>query len=394
MQNFKAEFDQVTVADCRRRGCSKWHRYGDDTLGAWIADMDFPPHPTIRNKLNELADHGDLGYTPLFPNSGLPEAFAAFAQRRYGWEVAASSIGYLTDVVQGIYMAILAFSRPGEGIISTTPIYPPFLAAIANCDRQQVLVPFHKQDSRFELDMDQLEAACAAKENKLLLLCNPHNPTGRVLKRKELERIAEIALRHNVIVISDEIHSDLIYEGEHIPFLSLGPEVKDIAITMTSATKSFNIAGLRTAICIFGSEKIRQQFYYLPPSITAGLNVAGLAATRFAWEQGDEWLDSLVSYLKENRDYALQRINQDFHNINVVCPESTYLMWLDCSAAPFAANPHEHFLEKAKVALNPGVDFGPGGEGYVRLNFATSRQILSQILDQMEATLTDTKPVP
>ena len=390
MENYTIEFDQVTIADCRRRGCSKWHRYGEDTLGAWIADMDFPPHPAIRNKLHELADHGDLGYTPLFANSGLPEAFAAFAERRYGWQVAPDSIGYLTDVVQGIYMAILAFSKPGEGIISTTPIYPPFLAAIANCDRQQVLVPFVKQKDSFELDLDQLESACAAKDNKLLLLCNPHNPTGRVLKRKELERIADIALRNNVIVISDEIHADLIYEGQHIPFLSLGPEVRDITITMTSATKSFNIAGLRTAICIFGSEKIKQQFYHLPPSITAGVNVAGLAATRIAWEQCDPWLDSLVRYLKDNRDYALQRINQDFRNIVVVCPESTYLMWLDCSKTPFAADPQTHFLEKAKVALNSGSDFGPGGEGYVRLNFATSRQILSQILDQMQASIPDT----
>ncbi len=386
MPDYTTEFEQVTIADCRARGGSKWHRYGDDVLGAWIADMDFPAHPLIREKLRELADISALGYTPLFSDSGLREAFCEYSSRRHQWQVEPEAVGYLTDILQGLYMAILAFTRPGEGVISTTPIYPPFLAAINNCQREQVLVPYLKVSGRYELDMDQLEVACAQKHNHLLLLCNPHNPTGRVLSKQELEQIAAIALRHNVVVVSDEIHGDLVYDGKHTPFLSLGAEVEDIAIVMTSATKAFNIAGLRTAVCVFGSEQIQERFYYLPSSITAGVNAAGLAATRIAWTSGDEWLDQLLAYLKSNRDYAHARLKQ-LPGVDVISPESTYLMWLDCSETSFAADAHGHFLTKAKVALNPGEDFGPGGEGHARLNFATSRRILTQTLDQMQHSL-------
>lgn len=382
MPDYTHEFDQVTIADCRRRACSKWHKYGEDVLGAWIADMDFPAHPLIRDKVRELADISDFGYTPLFPQSGLAEAFSEFSLRRHNWQVHPESVGYLTDILQGLYMAILAFTKLGEGVISTTPIYPPFLSAIDSCKRKQVLVPFHQVGSRYELDLDQLEVACAAKENHLLLLCNPHNPTGRVLSKTELTQIAEITLRHNVVVVSDEIHGDLVYDGTHTPYLTLGPEAAEMAIAMTSATKAFNIAGLRTAVCAFGSEAIKERFYHLPSSITAGLNVAGLNATRLAWESCDEWLDQLLGYLKSNRDYAVQRLNE-LNNIRVISPESTYLMWIDCRDTSFARNAHEHFLEKARVALNPGEEFGPGGEGHVRLNFATSRNILTQMLDQM-----------
>ena len=205
------------------------------------------------------------------------------------------------------------------------------------------------------------------------------------MTRGELNTVADIAVRHNMIVIADEIHADLVYNGhKHTPFMSLGEEIANRTIAMTSATKTFNIAGLRTAILVFGNEQLQTQFERLPAPIRGGVNNLGSSATMTAWTQCDDWLDGLVTYLQHNRDYAFERIN-NMAVLSAECPESTFLLWINCPT--LNEDPHEHFLDNARVAMNSGKDFGPGGEQFVRLNFATSRQILTQILDQMEQSL-------
>ena len=384
MTDLQAQFDAATEEALRNKQGAKWQRYGPGVLPCFVADMDFPLAGPIRDELARQAEIGDYGYGRRLAERPLPEIYAAYADRRFGWKVDPGAVVGLVDIVQGIYLTAQLFAAPGEGILTLTPTYPPLWRSAGDTGRRLVSCGMVRGEARYEIDFDRLQSLVDGT-TRVLLLCNPHNPTGRAFTRHELEGLADLALRHDLTVLSDEIHADLVYAPHrHIPFASLSPEVASRTITMTSATKSFNIAGLRFAIAIFGSDALRARFDSLPERIRGGLNSAGVAATEVAWRDCDDWLDGLVGYLGQNRDYLYERVTQRMPAVTIRKPEATFLSWLDCSALGINGSPYEHFLNTAKVAFSDGEDFGEEGAGFVRLNFATSREVLSKILDRVE----------
>ena len=375
--------DSLRVADLRPSKRIKWRLFGDEVLPAWVADMDFPVAPPIQRAIQELVRANDLGYhlVPLSPP--LRDALVARMRERFSWSVDPSSVLPLVNVVQGLDASVLLHSRPGEGVIVQTPIYPPFLAAVERSGRRLVESPLVGGRDRFEIDFDRLRASIDP-ETRLLMLCNPHNPSGRVFERAELLALGELALERDLVVVSDEIHADLTYPGHrHLPFAALGPELERRTITLTSATKAFNLAGLPCAFAIFGSDELARPFRELPPHVLGHCGILDDAATRAAWTEGQPWLDEVLAYLRENRDLVLEFLARALPGIRVLPPEATYLAWLDCRELDLPSDPFEFFLKRARVAFNRGRDFGTPGEGFVRMNFATSQTILREILERM-----------
>lgn len=383
------DFDAVSLEALRRRRGAKWTRYPPDVLPAWVADMDFDMAEPIRAGLARMMANQDLGYSAKLPESGLGEAFAAFAARRFpGWAPAPGRMIAVADVVQGIHIAIEAYTRPGDGVCTLTPVYPPFLQAVAQTGRRLDHCTMVRGGERYEIDFDALRAAIDER-TRLLLLCTPHNPLGRVFTREELEAVARIAEERDLTVVADEIHADVVYRGHrHAPFASLGPEVEARTITMTSATKSFNIAGLRCALVIFGDPGLEARWSgAFPERIRGAVNSFGVEASRIAWTECDEWLDALLAHLEGNRDFLHSFVGERLPGIEMRLPEATYLGWLDCRALGLEPDPYHWLLDHGKVGFNDGRDFGDGGEGHVRINFATSRAVLTQILERMEEAL-------
>ena len=375
--------DALRAEDLWRSQRIKWRLYGEEVLPAWVADMDFPVAPAIQRTLHELVDANDLGYHHVPLSRPLRAALVAHMAERFSFRVEPQSVRPLVNVVQGLDAPVMLHSQPGDGVVVMTPIYPPFLAAVERSGRRLVESPLVRSATRYEIDFDQLEASIDTN-TRLLLLCNPHNPTGRVFERSELQALAEIALRHDLVVVSDEIHADLTYPGHHhIPIASLGCEIAARTITLTSASKAFNIAGLPTAFAIFGSDELAKPFRELPPHLLGHCGILDDAATRAAWTEGQPWLDEVMTYLLENRSLVMDFFARELPAIQLRAPEATYLAWLDCRELDLACEPREFFFEQAKVALSPGPDFGSPGQGFVRLNFATSKTILNQILERM-----------
>ncbi len=379
--------DSLTVADLRPSQRIKWRLFGDEVLPAWVADMDFPVAPPVQRAVQALVDAGDFGYhlVPLSP--ALREALVARMQERFSWRVEPDRVFPLVNVVQGLDACVLLHSRPGEGVIVQTPIYPPFLAAVERSGRRLVENPLARGRDRFEIDFDALRASID-DGTRLLMLCNPHNPTGRVFERSELLALGELALEHDLVVVSDEIHADLTYPGHrHLPFATLGPELERRTITLTSATKAFNLAGLPCAFAVFGSEELGRPFRELPPHLMGHCGILDDAATRTAWSAGQPWLDEVMAYLLENRELVMDFLARELPALRVLPPEATYLAWLDCRELGLPGDPFTFFLQRARVALSRGSDFGTPGQGWARLNFATSRAILREILERMAAAV-------
>jgi len=381
------DLDKLDIEALRQRRGEKWGIYPRDVLPAWVADMDYPVCPPIQRMLEHSVRIGDIGYPIEQTVDDLPAVFARRAQQRFGWEVKPERVELLTDVVQGLYIALATLSDPGDSAVVQTPVYPPFLQAVPECGRQMLVNPLCTGAAGYEIDFDALRAGIDAR-TRLILFCHPQNPTGRVFARRELEALAQIALEHDLVVCSDEIHSDLVYPGaRHIPFATLSPEVEARTITLTSATKAFNIAGLRCAVAAFGSDALQQRFNSLPRHARGGLGSLGLSATSLAWSEGQPWLDEVLAYLEGNRRFVAEFVDERLPGIRHRAPQATYLAWLDCRDLALQPDPYRFFLQEARVALSNGRAFGPGSEGFVRLNFATSRPILTQILERMAAAL-------
>lgn len=380
----------LTASELRARGGGKWGTYPPDVLPAWVADMDFRVAPAVDEAIRRFSDTQDYGYGLLTDLEPLYAAFSNWMERRHGWAPDPTLTHATIDVVQGIVATISAFTEAGEGVIAQTPVYPPFLTAIANTGRRLVENPLIKNETGFRIDVEGL--AAAAPHARLLLLCNPHNPTGRVLTRDELVAIADIAHEHHLTIVADEIHADLVYPGHagapgarHIPMETLAPER---TVTLTSATKGFNIPAVRTAIAHFGSPELRDRFdRAIPEHLLGWPSRFGVAGTIAAWREGEAWLEEVLRYLERNRQAVSQwavDMSLGYHP-----PEATYLAWFDLQSRrlPNASSPHEHCLEHAKVALSDGAMFGEPGRGHVRLNFATSAEILDDILARLSAAL-------
>lgn len=380
-------FDDLDMETLRRRRGKKWNTYGPDVLPSWVADMDFAPAPAIQRRLREVFETSDFGY-PCDAHAGrLVELFVERCADRYRWSVDPGRVEVIADVVQGIKMCLQMYTEPKQGAAILTPIYPPFLDSTAAMGRRADCCTLVPGLDGFEIDPDRLEAAIKP-DTRVLLLCNPHNPTGRVFTRSELMRLAELALKHGLGVVSDEIHADLMFNGHrHIPFASLGPELEARTVTLTSATKAFNTAGLRCAVMAFGSEELHASYRAGPRPVRGAVSSLGMHATEVAWSECDDWLAAVNQYLEGNRDLITEFLAGNLPAIRFLPPQATYLAWLDCRELELGDALWRTILDKGRLALSDGRDFGPGGEECVRLNFATSREIVSEALDRLNQSL-------
>lgn len=377
----------------------KWQRR-PGLLAAWVADMDFRPPACITDALADVLQTGDLGYPHWqYAHDGTPMAkvFVERMRARHGWEPALVHCREFDDVTQAVRLVVHLMTNEGDGIVLHTPAYPPFHDTWRSMRRRLVEVPAHATDTGWAFDYDDLETRLRAEPGmaRVWILCHPQNPTGHVFERAELERIADIAQRHGLLVISDEIHAELVYAPRlHVPFASLSPEVEERTITLTSASKSFNIAGLRWAIASVGSPDIRAAIDALPAHLTGVRNIMGVAAARAAWTQGDEWQAACVAHLDRQRHLLADLLAQHLPAVRYRMPEATYLAWLDCTAlvdpalgaaepvearSVEARDPHAWFRD-AGVELSAGRTFGEAWHRFVRLNFATSSAVLGEIV--------------
>jgi cystathionine beta-lyase len=345
--------------------------------------MDFPPAPCVRAAIVDALERGDLGY-PAMRHPELGERFAAWVARRHGWSPDPALVRPAADVVKGIEACLLAFSRPGDGVVVQTPIYPPFLHTIEAMGRRVVANPLRDG----ALDGDHLRWVVAAERPAVLLVCHPHNPTGHLFTPEELMVIAGVAREADCTIVSDEIHADLVLEpGARFVPLQTVEDAVTRTVTVTSASKAFNFAGLRCAVTVAGSARLDEALRALPESTGHGVGILGIEATLAAWtDEGAEWLEACIGVLRANRDTALDRIRR-WPAARVRPPQATYLVWIDLTRASLAPTPARHLLDTARVALSPGEDFGPGGAGHVRLNVATSPTVLEAVLGRLDTVL-------
>ncbi len=381
------DFDHII--DRLHSDSAKWRQYNkdgnEDVLPLWVADMDFSaPQPVIQ-ALQERVAHGVFGYG--LPPHSLREVVQERLARLYGWQVETDDIFFFSGVVTGFSLACYAVGEPGDEVLVETPVYPPMLTSPAEIGRTCKIVPLIEGQARYEHDFEAFEGAITDRTSTFLF-CSPHNPVGRVFERAELERLAEICLRHGVVICSDEIHCDLVFQGHpHIPTASLDPEVAAQTITLFAPSKTYNVAGLSCSVCVVQNPDLRARLKKTLPHLISHVNVLGYAAALAAYRDGQEWLDELLVYLEANRDYLLEYIATHMPGIRCHRPEGTFLAWLDCREVGITGPPCEFFLEHARVALNDGKAFGPEGEGFVRLNFGCPRATLTEALERMRVAL-------
>lgn len=378
--------DMVDLATLARRHSYKWRAFPPEVLPAFVAEMDFLLPECVRQALHDAVDAGDCGYAS---NDHLGEAFAVFVSQRHHWEVDPARVFLLPDVMTGVDELLGLFTRPGDGVIVNTPIYPPFLRHVVALGRQLVEVPLQQAAHRYELDLEAMEAAFAGGA-KAYLLCNPHNPTGRVFSRSELDHVAELAERFDAIVISDEIHAPLTLAGaQHIPYVALGSHAAAHGVTLTSASKAFNIAGLKCAVMVGASETMRRHLESLPAAGAFRAGLFGVIASVAAWQDGGPWLDGVLDHLDTIRKDMTDLLAQHLPQVAYEPPEAGYLAWLDCRHLELGEDPSAVFLERGSVALGRGLDFGSPGAGFVRVTMGTSREILAEIVERMASAVED-----
>ena len=387
MSGRSEEFDQITVEELRSRGGAKWTRGGPEVLGAFVAEMDFGTAPAIEAALRDLIARHDYGYLPQAVGEALSEACAGWLADQFGWTVEPARIRPLPDVIKGLEAAITVFSRPGSPVILPTPAYMPFLSMPPLLGREILQVPMISQGGRMTLDLAGLDAAFAAG-GQLLILCSPCNPVGRVYSREELLGVAEVVGRRGGRVFADEIHAPLCYPGSgHIPYASISAEAAAHAVTATSASKGWNLPGLKCAQLILSNEQDAATWEGVSRLAGRGASGPGVRANIAAYTAGRDWLADVIAYLDGNRKLLADLVAEHLPGVRYRPPEGTYLAWLDCRETGLGASPGEFFLEKAQVLMNDGPAFGPAGEGCVRLNFATPRPVLTEIVERMGQAL-------
>ena len=379
------DFDRVI--DRRRTESSKWHTYPPDVLPLWVADMDFrSPEPVLR-ALRERVEHGVFGYGAEQPE--FYEVFLDRLQTRYGWRVSPEAILVIPGVIPGFNLAARALTTAGDGLLLQTPVYPPIQRVPGNVGLTSDEMELERQpDGRYAIDFERFEAAIGER-TRMFLLCNPHNPVGRVFRREELERMAEICVRRGLLICADEVHCELTFSRQqHVPIASLDAEIAARTITLMAPSKSFNLPGLKCAVAIIPNASLREKFVAAQLDLVRAVNVLGYTAALAAYRDGQPWLDELLRYLEANRDFVVESVRSKLPGVSAAPPEATYLAWLDCREADLPdSDPYTFFLDEARVALNDGKTFGRGGAGFVRLNFACPRATLAEGLDRMRHAL-------
>ena len=381
--DFGGGFDRII--NRRRTNSSKWRKYDADVLPLWVADMDFTsPEPVIQ-ALQERVGHGIFGYDR--PPNGLREVVQDRLVRLYGWHVEADEIQFLPGVVSAFNLVCQAIGAPGDGVLVETPVYPPMLRAPGNAGRACQIVPLIEGPDQYQHDFDAFEQAISERTS-LFLLCNPHNPVGRVFDTSELARLADICLRHGVVICSDEIHCDIVFdEHRHVPIASIAPEIAAQTITLIAPSKTYNIAGLCFSLAVVQNPDLRDRLERASADLVPGVSSLAYTAGLAAYREGQAWLDALLTYLEANRDYLVDFIETQVPGVRCMRPEGTFLAWLDCREAGIPGSPHRFFLEQARVAMNDGPAFGVEGEGFVRLNFGCPRATLSDALKRIQGAL-------
>jgi cysteine-S-conjugate beta-lyase len=380
-----SHFDRVV--DRRASDSNKWHKFPADVLPLWVADMDFPSPPAVVDALRARVEHGFFGY--LREHNELPAVVAERLAKRYGWRVSPEAVVALPGVIAGFNQALRALTSPGDGLLVQTPVYPPILRAAGNHGlRRDEHALTRGADGRYAVDLETFGASFRDR-TRAFLLCNPHNPVGRLYGRTELEGMAAACLRRDVAIVADEIHCDLLLDGrQHAPMASLAAEIEQRTITLMAPSKTFNLPGLKCAVGIVPDAELRQRFVAAGADLVPKINLLGYTAAVAAYREADGWLDELLAYLADNRDFLVEQVRTRLPGVVVAPPEATYLAWLDCrGAAPAADDPYTFFLGRARVALSDGSAFGPGGAGFVRLNFGCPRTLLAQGLERMRAAL-------
>ncbi len=356
----------------------------------WVAEMDFAVAPVIAERLESLLEGGDFGYPPEPPERGTSEfgeAVAGWMSRRHGWSIDPSMVSITPDTMRVLEIAIAQFTEPGTPVVLTDPVYYPFRVVIEDAGRLPLWVPMVHSGQRWELDLGALAEAFAQESVRLYLHCNPHNPTGTVFTIEEMQAIADLAEQHGVLVVSDEVHSGLAHEALHVPFATVTPTIAERTITASAASKAFNFAGLRCGFAIAGSRKLHDQIRAVPTRQRKLTSLPGYEATIAAFTGGDPWLEALNSHLIEMRDHVVTRLGAIDRSLVTSVPSASYLLWTDWRQFDIGSEPATFLLEEARVALSSGGDYGPSGEGFLRVNFGTSRAILDEAIDRIEVAV-------
>jgi cystathionine beta-lyase len=358
----------------------------EDVLPLWVADMDFAAPEAVTRALAQRAAHPVYGYT-FYPES-LYESLIAWMKNRHGWEIQREWIIMTPGVVPTLHAAVMAYTRPGDGVIVQPPVYFPFFSAVTASGRNLMLNPLHLQNCRYTIDFPHLEQ-CAASGAKMLLLCSPHNPVGRVWKREELAEILRIARQYQMVVLSDEIHADLVYPGQRHTMLATLANDTDQLITAVAPSKTFNIPGLGLSCLIAPDPAHRDAIKKVFDTLPVGApNPFSIAAFEAAYRDGEAWLDNLLVYLRDNRDFVSAYLTRHLPTIRLIPPEGTYLLWLDCRSLGMSdAQLQNFFVREAKVGMNPGTVFGKGGSGFMRLNIASPRHVIADALERIAHAL-------
>ncbi len=382
--------DQVvkapTLAELATHHSEKWRAFPSDVIPLPVAEMDFPIAEPIKALLHSMVENSDMGYLGAIPELGA--AFSSFAQTRWSWSVDPAKVRVATDVGVGVVEILRVFTTPGDRILISSPVYQNFYTWMNETRVTSVDVPFihHISDDisqQWQIDWPAIEEAYSSGI-KVHLLCSPHNPIGRVYSKAELEKFVALAIKHNVIIISDEIHAPLEYRDHPFtPILTLGQDAERVSVVVTAASKGWNIAGLKCAIIVSGNQQMHENLNALPYSLHFRASLFGAFATATAFDQGVTWLDTVITQLDFNRHLISELLAEHLPEVSYNPPQHSYLAWLDLSNLELGEIPTEKILEKSRVALNPGHIYGAQWKNFARLNFATSPEIITQAITQM-----------
>ena len=369
-------------ASLRHPGSTKWLKFPDDVLPLWVADMDYAVAPAITAALHERLSDG-LGYFQYHrPEPDMAPLLREKLSTQGITDLPEGGIRTLPGVVPGLYASVLGLTSPRDDVISMTPIYPPFMSAIADHGRRLRAAELIHGQGGWQIDWDMLEAA-VTPATRLLMLCHPHNPTGRVWTRSELEQLADFALRHDLYVVCDELHADLSFQGPHVAFVSVNPALRERTVTLTGPCKTYNTAGLGIGAAVSHNTALLDRMAKATAGVMGSPSAMSMTMWVAALSGGAQWLAAVMEQLAFNRDLLTRRLRAELPWVRYTPPEATYLAFLDLRAHPRASDIQAFLLTEAKVALNDGPSFGEGYEGFVRLNFATSPEILNEAVDRI-----------
>jgi cystathionine beta-lyase len=375
-----------SLAELSTHHSEKWRAFAPDVIPLPVAEMDFPVAAPIREFLHSMVEHSDMGYLGAIPELG--NSFASFADKRWNWTVDPTRVRVATDVGVGVVEILRVFTIPGDGVLISSPVYQNFYTWINETKVKCIDVPFIHQQAddvslAWSIDWEGIEEAYSSGI-KIHLLCSPHNPIGRVYTKEELSKFVALAVKYNVLIISDEIHSPLEYsEHPFVPILTLGAEAQSHCVVVTAASKGWNIAGLKCAIIVSGSEAMHEKLNALPPALHYRASLLGAFATAVAFDKCAPWLDTVINQLDHNRNLITKLITEHLPEVIYNPPQHSYLAWFDLSALNLGDEPTAVILDKTKVALNAGHIYGAQWGQFARMNFATSPEIITQAITQM-----------